>query len=61
MGLANPVLYTSGAAFTDITTGDNGAYSAARGWDPVTGQGTPKGNAILAAVRASLMRATAVA
>ncbi|MFI5233702.1 MAG: protease pro-enzyme activation domain-containing protein [Gemmatimonadales bacterium] len=61
VGLANAVLYANGAAFTDITTGNNGAYSAARGWDPVTGQGSPKGNAILAAVRASLARATAVA
>ncbi|MGH7655292.1 MAG: S53 family peptidase [Gemmatimonadaceae bacterium] len=59
VGLANPVLYANGAAFTDITTGDNGAYSAARGWDAVTGQGTPKGNAILAALQASLARVTA--
>jgi kumamolisin len=61
LGLANTVLYENSAAFTDITTGDNGAYKAARGWDPVTGQGSPKGNAILAAFKASLGRTTIAA
>ncbi len=60
VGLASTVLYANAAAFTDITTGDNGAYKAARGWDPVTGQGSPKGAAILAAFQASLGR-TAIA
>ena len=54
VGFANPVLYTNRAAFNDVTAGDNGAYKAAPGWDPVTGQGTPKGGAILAAFAASL-------
>jgi kumamolisin len=56
-GLANTVLYTNSAAFTDITSGNNGAYKAARGWDPVTGQGSPKGTAILAAFTAVATRA----
>jgi kumamolisin len=58
VGLASTVLYANSAAFTDITTGNNGAYNAARGWDPVTGQGSPKGAAILAAFQASLGRTT---
>ena len=61
LGLANTVLYENSAAFTDVTTGDNGAYKAARGWDPVTGQGSPKGSAILAAFKASLGRTTIAA
>lgn len=58
-GLANTVLYANSAVFTDITTGDNGAYQAARGWDPVTGNGSPKGNAVLAAFQASVGRVVA--
>ena len=61
LGLANTVLYENRAAFTDITGGDNGAYKAARGWDPVTGQGSPKGAAILATFKASLGRTTVAA
>lgn len=57
LGFLNPLLYTMYAAdpttFTDITVGDNicpeygceggncKGYLAAKGWDPVTGLGTP--------------------
>jgi kumamolisin len=34
-------------ALNDITSGTNGAYRAAVGWDPCTGIGTPNGQAIL--------------
>jgi len=41
---------TSPGTFHDITTGDNGAYSARPGWDACTGWGTPVGSAILSAL-----------
>jgi tripeptidyl-peptidase-1 len=55
LGFANPLLYTMAAeapgAFNDITQGNNAAgqtgmscpagFWAAKGWDPVTGLGTP--------------------
>jgi kumamolisin len=34
-------------AFRDITSGDNGAYSAGPGWDACTGLGSPDGTALL--------------
>jgi kumamolisin len=36
-------LYAHMEAFVDITSGDNGGYHAAPGWDPCTGLGSPKG------------------
>ena len=39
-------LLTAGA-LNDITTGDNGAYTAGAGWDACTGLGSPNGTAIL--------------
>ncbi|MFC7262706.1 S53 family peptidase [Streptomyces lutosisoli] len=41
LGFANPALYTaSGTGFHDITSGSNGAYSAAAGWDFTSGWGS---------------------
>ncbi|SEG76468.1 kumamolisin [Actinacidiphila yanglinensis] len=41
LGFANPALYTAaGTGFHDITSGSNGAYSAAAGWDFTTGWGS---------------------
>jgi kumamolisin len=41
LGFANPALYTaSGTGFHDITSGSNGDYSAASGWDFTTGWGS---------------------
>jgi subtilase family serine protease len=37
-------------AFTDITSGSNGAYGAKTGWDAVTGWGTPLVSGLAAAV-----------
>jgi kumamolisin len=45
-GLINPTLYANPTALNDITTGNNGAFSAAPGWDACTGLGSPIGNAI---------------
>ncbi|MFF1877810.1 protease pro-enzyme activation domain-containing protein [Leifsonia sp. NPDC058230] len=55
LGLAQPALYGSiaqgqvAAGFRDITTGDNGAFTAGPGWDACTGLGVPDGTALLAA------------
>jgi len=47
LGYVNPTLYSSGAqACRDITSGNNGAYSAAVGWDACTGLGSPNGTAL---------------
>ena len=42
----NPFVYANPTAFTDITSGSNpgcntNGFSATRGWDPVTGFGSP--------------------
>ena len=49
-GLVNPLLYFDPVVCNDITSGTNGAYHAAPGWDPVTGLGSPKGEAVVAAL-----------
>jgi len=47
LGFLNPMIYSTGAiGFNDITSGSNPGcgtpgFSAAKGWDPVTGLGTP--------------------
>ncbi len=48
-GFINPTIYgTAGAkAFHDITSGNNGAFSAGPGWDACTGLGSPIGSAII--------------
>jgi kumamolisin len=53
VGFLNPLLYGSLAGkglCRDITSGNNGAYSAAVGWDACTGWGSPDGAAILEAL-----------
>ncbi|KAJ7181486.1 family S53 protease [Mycena crocata] len=57
LGFLNPFLYSTAgrAAFTDITSGTNPGcntegFSAASGWDPVTGLGTPNFDLLLTAV-----------
>ncbi|PNY22467.1 Aorsin [Tolypocladium capitatum] len=47
VGFINPVLYANTDALTDITKGSNpncgsSGFTAVKGWDPVTGLGTPK-------------------
>ena len=49
-GFLNPTLYTNPAAFRDITSGNNGAFAAAPGWDACTGLGSPIGTAIVSAL-----------
>jgi kumamolisin len=56
-GLLQPVLYAGVApgqvapGFRDITSGGNGAYRAAPGWDACTGLGVPDGQALLERLR----------
>jgi kumamolisin len=45
-GFINPLLYqnaSTAADFHDVTSGNNGAYSAGPGWDACTGLGSPIG------------------
>jgi kumamolisin len=52
-GLIQSTLYagttpgTDVAGFNDITSGNNGSYSAGPGWDACTGLGSPVGTALL--------------
>jgi kumamolisin len=48
LGFAQPRLYEllGSGAFHDITSGNNGSYSASAGWDPCTGLGSPDGSAL---------------
>jgi kumamolisin len=56
LGNVLPALYGARAVgFTDITSGDNGAYPAAPGWDPATGLGAPAGTGLCAALKTSLI------
>lgn len=46
VGFVNPVMYAHTEMFNDIVVGNNSlcgmtGFQAARGWDPVTGLGTP--------------------
>jgi kumamolisin len=42
-GFVNPRLYQSPQALRDITSGNNGDFAAALGWDACTGLGSPNG------------------
>jgi kumamolisin len=45
-GFVNPQLYKNPQALRDITSGNNGDYTAAAGWDACTGLGSPNGGAL---------------
>ncbi len=45
-GLVNPKLYQTPTALRDITSGNNGDFAAAAGWDACTGLGSPNGAAL---------------
>ena len=54
-GLINPLLYQTASTaddFNDVTTGNNGAYSAGTGWDACTGLGSPIGAQVAIALGA---------
>jgi kumamolisin len=53
IGFLNPLIYSQAveaSGFHDITDGNNGDFSAAQGWDPCTGLGSPDGAQLLAAL-----------
>ena len=53
VGFLNPLLYGSLSGrglFNDVVAGNNGGYSAAPGWDPCTGWGSPIGTSLLQAL-----------
>jgi len=55
-GFVNALLYANAATagdFNDITTGNNGAYSAAPGWDACSGLGSPNGGKVATALGAT--------
>jgi kumamolisin len=45
-GFLNPQLYQNSKALHDITSGNNGDFAAAAGWDACTGLGSPNGSAL---------------
>lgn len=59
MGCLNPWIYQNADAFTDVVLGNNAigrgefttpaGFNCTKGWDPVTGVGTPIFNKMLAA------------
>jgi kumamolisin len=56
-GFVNPTLYASGDTsgdFRDITSGNNGAYSAGPGWDACSGLGSPNGGKLATALKAQV-------
>jgi kumamolisin len=51
LGFVQPTLYQiASSAFHDITSGNNGFYSAGAGWDACTGLGSPNGAALVNAL-----------
>lgn len=40
----NPILYNNVNGFHDIVTGNNGQYTASKGWDASSGLGSPNGS-----------------
>jgi kumamolisin len=60
VGFLQPELYRlaatppkTGAVTRDITSGTNGSYRAAKGWDACTGLGSPRGQHLLTALLAA--------
>ncbi len=57
VGWLHPYLYgaaVQAGALRDITQGNNGSFSAQKGWDACTGLGTPNGQALLAVLKQAL-------
>jgi kumamolisin len=54
VGFLNPQIYPLGETpFFDITSGNNGAFSARTGWDACTGLGSPNGQLLLKSLQSS--------
>ena len=63
VGFWNPQLYQAigTTAFRDITSGNNGTYAAAKGWDACSGLGVPVGTALASALKGQAAKATSQA
>jgi kumamolisin len=48
VGLINAQLYAAASVLNGITTGNNGSYAAAPGWNACTGLGSPDGTKVAA-------------
>ena len=57
-GFIQPQIYSakSRPAFRDITSGNNGAFSAGPGWDACTGLGSPVANQLIAVVKPATVK-----
>ena len=54
VGFLNPKIYLLGETpFFDVTSGNNGAFSAQTGWDACTGLGSPNGQLLLTSLQSS--------
>ncbi|MGD0801386.1 MAG: S53 family peptidase, partial [Terracidiphilus sp.] len=53
IGLINPLLYNldESTCFHDISSGNNGAFTAGPGWDAATGLGSPVGISLIEAIQ----------
>ena len=60
VGFWNPQLYQAigTTAFRDITSGNNGTYAAAKGWDACSELGVPVGTALASALKGQAAKAT---
>src|SRR5262245_11488328 len=59
LGYLNPVIYPVGTKVCrDVTSGNNGAYKAAAGWDPCTGFGSPNGTQLVSSLGSRRAAAT---
>jgi len=56
LGYLNPDLYKNQQALRDITQGNNGDFTAAKGWDGCTGLGSPNGTLLLSILKKSAAR-----
>jgi kumamolisin len=62
LGYFDPLLYNKALGsnvLRDIVSGNNGAYSAASGWDACTGLGSPDGTKLLASLSSGPARSSA--
>jgi kumamolisin len=60
IGFLNPLIYVQSveaSGFHDVTKGNNGAFSAAPGWDACTGLGSPDGAELLATLTQKISQA----
>lgn len=66
VGFINPTIYAQnitaryGIDFHDITSGTSGSFSAATGYDLVTGWGSPNGNGLITALTSATVTSTPI-